>query len=285
MNDTLNSSIRKQLCALVCILCCSSFSPAFASFVITLNYTGDAQFASSFSAAKATWESKLSGYQNGVVVSTSAGSSYTVGQTIDQLFINASVVNIDGVGDILGSAGPTARARDQLGFTLATNGTMNFDAADVANLLAQGRLEAVILHEMAHVMGFGTLWEENGLYTAGSGEFLGANATLAWQRDYGQTGTPDVELGGGSGTANGHWNEVNNGAGPTGIVDALGRDMRDEIMTGWLNGNAYISDMTVQSFVDIGFRVTAVPEPNSLALLGLTTGFLLLRRRQARQLA
>jgi hypothetical protein len=49
--------------------------------------------------------------------------------------------------------------------------------------------------------------------------------------------------------------------------------MRFELMTGWLNTPSYISETTVQSFVDIGF-VAAVPEPATL--LSLASGALLL---------
>ncbi len=162
---------------------------------------------------------------------------------------------------------------------------MTFDSADVALLAQLNLLEAVVLHEMAHVLGFGTLWNANGLYTDGTGEFLGTNATAAWQNDFGQTGTPNVELGGGPGTANGHWNEVDGGAGATGIVDNLGRDMRDELMTGWLNSNPFISNMTIASFRDIGFiTTTAVPEPSLLTTMfaGLAAfGAVCQRRRKS----
>ena len=238
---------------------------ANAGLVLSINYTGPGQYAPAFNSAKGTLENLLVDYQNGLVVSRSSGSSYTVGQQVSQVFINATVTAIDGVGGILGQAGPTDFVRDILNFTLATDGITRFDSDDVEGLFTSGRLEPVILHEMAHVLGFGTLWTENGVYVSGTGEFTGVRATAAW--------TPDVELDGGRGTANAHWNEVDSGAGLTGIRDTAGRDMRDEIMTGWLNPNPFISNMTVQSFVDIGFTgVTAVLEPGSLALLFLGIG-------------
>jgi hypothetical protein len=36
---------------------------------------------------------------------------------------------------------------------------MKFDTADVGSLIANGQLDAVVLHEMNHVLGFGTLWQ------------------------------------------------------------------------------------------------------------------------------
>ena len=55
--------------------------------------------------------------------------------------------------------------------------------------------------------------------------------------------------------------------------------MRDELMTGWLSSNTFISDMTVQSFSDIGF--TVVPEPTSASWLLLGAIAMICRRERA----
>ena len=39
---------------------------------------------------------------------------------------------------------------------------MQFDSADLASLEAQGQLVNVILHEMGHVLGLGTIWTGQG---------------------------------------------------------------------------------------------------------------------------
>ncbi|MGB7325825.1 MAG: peptidase [Rubripirellula sp.] len=243
---------------------------ANAALVIDINYVGNSTFAPAFVNAKHTWESLLSGYQDGTVVYSSSGSSYVAGQTISSVFINASVATDDGVGGRLGQASVTQFAQDTMGFVLATDATIEFDADDVA-LLSIAELDALVSHEVAHAIGFGSLWTQNNVYVNGSGEFLGAHANLAWQNEFSQTGTSDVEVQGGLGTIGAHWNENLNGAGLTGITDSMGRDMRDELMTGWLNSNTFISDMTVASFTDIGFtaRVVPVPEPASAVLLGV----------------
>jgi len=214
-----------------------------------------------FSQAEATWEGLITGYELGI--------------TLTEVTINAAGVAIDGVGGILGSAGPEF-GTIQGGFILTTSGSMQFDTADLASLESGGQLEAVILHEMAHVLGLGTLWPLNGVYTSGTGQYTGAYGLAAYQTEFSQPGATyvPVELGGGGGTANGHWNEVNYGAGLTGITDGEGRDMRNELMTGWLNSPTFISQTTVQSFRDIGF--TVVPEPSTALLLAaglLTLGF------------
>ncbi len=254
---------------------------ASADLIINVNYSGDPDYAAAFTSAAQTWQNLLRGYQNGIVAVAYSGSGYSVGQTVSTVNINANLTTMDGAGGTLGSAGPSSAVVDQAGFTLATVGNMNFDVADAANLLSNGNWQNVILHEMAHVLGFGTLWEHNGVYTDGTGEFLGSNATAVWNSEFGQTGTADVELQGGSGTANAHWNENLNGSGLVGITDGLGRDMRDELMTGWLNSNSFISNLTVAAFKDIGFLgAEAAPEPGTLALASLGLGALALRRRK-----
>ncbi len=213
---------------------------------------------------------------------------------VASITITATVAPIDGPGMILGSAGPTAVSiQDEDGivggnvFLLTTSGDMTFDSADAGALTS-----SVIEHEMAHVLGFGTLWSaanvgaagagRQELYTAGSGQFTGATATAMWQSEFSQSDAfVPVELGGGGGTAGGHWNEVDNGAGLTGITQiGTGLDMRNELMTGWLNGPTFVSDTTLASFYDIGYTLATVPEPSSALLLGLGSFALILRRRR-----
>ncbi len=230
---------------------------ASAAFTITLNFTGlDATQQSYFVAAKTFWESAITGYAAGI--------------SLTGFTINATGAAIDGVGGILGSAGPSTSVT-QGGFRLTSSGAMTFDTADINALIAGGSFTDVIKHEMGHVIGIGTQWTANGVYVNNSGQYTGAQGLATYKVEFNQptaTFIP-VELGGGSGTANGHWNEVDGGAGLTGIVDGQGRDMRNELMTGWLNAPTFTSQMTVASLRDIGFTVnlSAVPEPGTWALL------------------
>ncbi len=246
---------------------------AQASFTITLSYTGlTLAQQSHFSAAASFWQSVITGYKPGV--------------TFTGVAISATGSVIDGVGGILGSAGPDSLALSQ-GTLYALTGSMDFDTADIDNLIGNGSFSAVIRHEIAHVIGFGTLWTDNGLYTNGTGQYTGANALASYKTEFSKplaTFVP-VELGGGAGTANGHWNEVDNGGGLTGIVDGQGRDMRLELMTGWLNTPTFVSRMTAAQFQDLGYAVNllAVPEPGSWALLLAAlplAGFAAWRRRR-----
>lgn len=197
-----------------------------------------------FTEAEEFWETLITGYQPGI--------------TLTGITINASGVLIDGPGQILGQAGPTAGVFQQ-GFGIATNGVMEFDSADLSVMEAAGILDEVIIHEMAHVMGFGTLWELNGLYVEGSGQYTGANALAIYNLEFDPLATfIPVELDGGEGTADGHWDE-----------DWLGGGQ--ELLTGFLDVPAFVSATTVASFQDLGYTtielVAAVPLPAPVLLL------------------
>lgn len=232
-----------------------------APFNIELNFTGGLTPSqqSIFTTAANTWESLISGYQAGISISS--------------LTINASGVTIDGAGGVLGQASPTRITR-QGGRWLPTRGLMQFDAADISVLEAEGSFLAVVLHEMAHVMGFGSLWTLNGVYVNGSGRFTGANAIAAARVEFGRPGATfiPVELGGGSGTANAHWDERDGGVCCTGFVSNQG-DATFELMTGWLNASSYISMTTVQSFVDIGYMAASGASVISVGDIGLAPAF------------
>lgn len=70
-----------------------------------------------------------------------------------RLLITATLEAIDGVGGVLGFAGPNAvwRACN----TISAEGEITFDIGDIAVLEADGSLEGVILHEMGHAIGVG----------------------------------------------------------------------------------------------------------------------------------
>lgn len=253
-------------------------------FSITVNYSGNALFQQAFMDAAAVWEGLIPYYTDG-----HQGSLQFSG-----IVINASVGAIDGVGGVLGSAGPATGGYDNSGFLLAATGTMQFDSADFAS--PTGSFQNVVLHEMAHVLGVGTLWQLNGLYNPSAasvidphngqtvGKYTGAYGLAGWQAEFDADATyVPVEKGGGSGTANGHWNEAD-GGGVTGYTSmANGRDSREELMTGWLNSDSFIGEVTKGSLRDLGYDVSlasVVPEPGVILIGCVVTSGLLLRRRR-----
>ena len=164
------------------------------------------------------------------------------GVVVDDLLIDASAVPIDGPGGVLGQAGPD---RFRAGSLLPYHGTMQFDSADLAALEANGQLTTVVLHEMGHILGIGTIWDNLGLLSgAGTSNprFVGAQATAQYNAIFGrnENGVP-VENSGGAGTADSHWRE-----------NILG----NEVMTGYVNSGANpLSRITIGSLADLGYQV------------------------------
>ena len=153
--------------------------------------------------------------------------------TIDDLVITASLVNIDGAGGVLGQAGPDAV---RTGSYLPYRGSMQFDAADASAYQAAGLFDDIVLHEMLHTVGFGTIWSAKGL-TSGGG-FNGSRANAV----YPASALIPLELDGGAGTAYSHWNE---------------ETFSNELMTGYIDGDNYLSYMTVASLGDLGYSVVS----------------------------
>jgi hypothetical protein len=216
-----------------------------------------------FRQAAQKWES--------IIVGDLPSATYN-GQTIDDVVIHASATPIDGRGDILGQAGPD---RVRSGSLLPYAGSMEFDSADMASMQSNGTLLGVILHEMGHVLGIGTIWKSKGLVAGArtsNSRFTGPQATAEFNRLFGQSrsGVP-LETGGGAGTRDSHWRE------------SL---FRSELMTGWVGPGSSqpISRITVASLADIGYTVNMAAAdrytPPGLALAaasdsladGLTSG-------------
>lgn len=181
-------------------------------------------------------------------------------ETVPGVVIYATVKSIDGVGKVVGSAGPCI-IRTVGKLTII--GTMNFDVADLQTIFADGRLNDVILHEMHHVLGFGTLWTNvtpKLIVNAGTDNtaFTGAAGIQGCVSAGGGQGkclpTIPLENKGGSGTADGHWRESIFGT---------------EMMTGYVSAPGVpnpLSLMTIGSMADLGYLVnTNVQDAYSLA--------------------
>lgn len=206
-----------------------------------------------FEAAAARWSELIVGdlpdMVNVSVDGSACGHPDLVNEDVDDVVIFAQVAPDDGPGKRLGFAGPCwyrFPTTPHLPFT----GVMSFDSADIAALEADGSLQAVILHEMGHVLGIGTLWQDPGMYLdapcnsaapPATSRFVGAEANA---RHVEAGGVPDqllVETDGGPGTACGHWDEDT---------------YVNEVMTGFLdNGENPVSAITAGSLADLGYDV------------------------------
>jgi hypothetical protein len=234
-----------------------------------------------FDSAVTRWQSLIVGDLASVNLNrpatTCAGVSHpALSETVDDLLIYVSLDSIDGPFGVLGQAGP-CMARGTAG--LPFFGGMHFDVADLSRLQTNGQLEMVILHEMGHVLGFGTLWGDLGLLQDPSDTvsanpivdtYFNGTAAIAW---FDSVSTPDYTGGQkvpvendktrfGVGSLNAHWRES--------VFDT-------ELMTPQLNSSVPnpLSAVSVGSLGDMGYLVNvtlsdsyAWPAPPAAAGLG-----------------
>jgi hypothetical protein len=242
-----------------------------AAFNIVVRYFGTqlptANQQAAFAAAEAKWETLIFGDLADVLVNVGAGAGCgpafadlpAVNETIDDIVIYAKVDSIDGVNGVLGQAGPCL-VRTSSGLTAL--GVMHFDKADFAALETSGQLSLVVLHEMGHVLGYGTLWNF-GPFALLAGpcpsatncttdpHFSGAQALAAFDRVGGSSYVAGAKVPVencvstpgpcDAGTVNSHWRES--------VLDR-------ELMTGYLNpGTNPLSIVTLASFWDMNYLV------------------------------
>ena len=180
--------------------------------------------------------------------------------TVNDVNIYVYIRPIDGAtgSNILGLATPVyVRTGSQLPFA----GCMIFDSANIDQLLANGGLYNVILHEMTHVFGFGTIWDEKQLLigacpSSSTPSFAGQSSQQAFVAALlpGVVfSNPIVPVEGegtcNDGTRDGHWSE-----------SVLG----NELMTGFLQAGVPnpLSAISSASLRDLGYVVNdAVSDP------------------------
>jgi hypothetical protein len=191
------------------------------------------------------------------------------GKPVDDIFITATAKAIDGPYGTLGQAAPSAVR--PMGSGLPYEGFMEFDSADVAYMVGNGTFDSVILHEMGHVLGLGSLWSSKQL-VRGVGTidpiYVGAFALAEYNALIGRTsaGVP-VENTGGAGTAGVHWRES--------VFDT-------ELMPGDAAPRGVpmpISRLTVAALQDLGYTVDyaaadpyKLPKPAASVMTAVASG-------------
>ena len=135
------------------------------SFDIALRYLGTEPTAaqkSTIRAAARVWERVITrGLPDRPVASSDEGCEdddpSLFGVLIDDLLINIRLQAVDGTGGVLAAAGPCwIRSADGLPYL----GDVLFDTADLASLELHDALGGTAAHEIAHVLGFGLLWDD-----------------------------------------------------------------------------------------------------------------------------
>jgi Leishmanolysin len=234
--------------------------------------------ALAFARAEVRWEQVIVGDLPDGSVNVAAGSCGTgtpaLNEIVDDVVILASFRGLDGPGNVLAQAGPClirdANNDDQFQVgDLPGVGIMAFDTNDRDFMEQNGILDAVVLHEMGHVLGIGSLWTDMGLLAdpargGASGadpHFTGADALAAFDAAGGVTyvgAKVPAEDTGGPGTVDSHWRES--------VFDA-------ELMTGFVDlGGNPLSAVTVASLADQGYQVDQAESDAYSLPLGLRAG-------------
>ena len=248
------------------------------AFNVDVRFIGDASLPvrTAFANAVAKWRQVIVGSIGTVNnVSIPAGpaanacSNWTPAVTgaVQNTIIFARIDSIDGpgtpdAGNILGQASPCYVNGNAIPFL----GFMEFDRYDVDLLVARGQFEKVVLHEIGHVLGIGTIWnfQRSLLNTSTMGDpyFMGsaARAQFAAINTVTYSGNPvPVDNTGGTGTANSHWR--------TSV-------MQRELMQGFaVNQVQPLSRITVGSLQDLGYLVNLAAADAFSLTAALRSGF------------
>jgi hypothetical protein len=238
--------------------------------LVYLNAPTSSQQAA-FENARSRWQAVVTSELSNIPFTNETRCGGSINETVDDLLILVNLGPIDGPGKVLGSAGPClTRATSHL----TVVGVMTFDTADLATLEAAGNLPDVILHEMGHVLGIGSLWDVFGLLADGCVEtspgsgvnvpgegltptYTGASALAAYTGSNGGGSAtaipvenyPDDSDGCPNGTRDSHWEEGDPNP-PNGI------GFRSELMTGFISGTVRpMSLTTIRSLADLGYTV------------------------------
>jgi Leishmanolysin len=234
----------------------STTSVPTAQFTISVRFVDPTPPSSSvltaFNLATAKWQSVIIGSVGSAPIKLAAGACDStqpaVNETVKDLLVLVHERQIrDTVPGqaILGEAGPCLIRKPG---NLPILGVMSLNSSTLATLANDGLLDDVIEHEMGHLLGFGTVWDLDGLLrdtTTSDPWFSGPLAQAAFRKALPSfTGKiVPVEANGGSGTTLSHWRES---------------VMTNELMTGFLNPGANpLSAITVESMADLGYTVNA----------------------------
>lgn len=230
--------------------------PAFNIQLVYVNRPTDPAVEQAFEDAAARWAEVITGDLPDVQANIRAGhcgSANGYKGKVDDLLIFVSVKKIDGQWGTLGSAGPCYLRGDSY---LPYAGMMKFDSEDLDWMKKDGILKDVILHEMGHVLGIGTLWEashfdflrydeQKDCLDASPVKYAGQHGVNAWHT-LGGRGLVPVEdsyntTQTGGGTDCGHWKEAT---------------FDNELMTGMAeNGSMPLSKVTIAGLEDLGYQV------------------------------
>ncbi len=217
-----------------------------------------------FDSAVAFWQRAIFGDVPNIPLNIAANTCFNgqpaMNETVDDIVIFVLLDSIDGPGKILGQAGPCyIRSSDKLPIM----GLIELDTADLQGLQNSNELTATITHEMAHVLGFGSIWSCSqiglcllaGPASQGGSDphFIGSQALAAFDRIGGinYTGGAKVPVenclapttcpGGGAASIDAHWRE-----------SVFGNELMTSVLNAGLNP---VSVLTIAAMGDEGYTV------------------------------
>ena len=169
-------------------------------------------------------------------------------RVVDDLAILVSVRNMDGLGGTLALSGPCWVHWES---SLPYLGGLILDRADVAELDARG-ISDLVVHEIGHVLGIGSLWGNFGflrnpsLFAPGADTHFEGNLAIAAFDNAGGAGylhgKVPVENVMGAGSADVHWRE-----------GVLGSELMTPVLAP--DESSPLSAITIQSLADMGYAV------------------------------
>ncbi len=235
------------------------------SFDIELRYVGTEPTAAQkkeIRAAADVWEDVIAGdlarvtlYDSRFICRASDPSDF--GEYVDDLRVDIRLRSIDGRDGTLGVAGPCLYRKDG---QLPAAGEVTFDTADLSRLGAAA-LRQLALHEIAHVLGYGTshpwrnLLRDSALRVGGGGpgtalpdtHFAGSAAVSAFDEALGSATYSGKKVPVendrkrfSKGALDGHWR-----------LSVFG----DELMAPTFASTAPLSKVTIAALADLGYQV------------------------------
>jgi len=214
------------------------------------------------------WETVLTGYQPGISIAS-------VPITINAVNTGLAAANFSG-------------STLQGGFRLATSGFININVNEIENFQNwQGHganglnfIDELLAHETGHVLGIGTLWDDNNVYD-NNFHYTGQHGLAAYKAEFDPAAQwVPVENAGNAGTPHSHWDQLmrsspQEGTPPpadpflldprVGVTDQYGRDRGLELMTGAIDPDylePFVSRFGVESMRDLGYTVAKFEDFN-----------------------
>lgn len=223
------------------------------TFDIQVRFVGNGatpRLRDAFTRAAARWSQVIVGDMGNTPINAPAGECQrwipALNQTVNDLVVYVRATNIDGPDKTVAQASPCYVNSET---KLPILGFFELDSADVDALVNREVLDDVVLHEMGHVLGIGTMWNYQRSLLSGTGTddpyFTGSGSRAAFLAiggsRYGGVPVP-VENIGSQGTRDSHWR-----------ASLFG----NELMQGFAQpGGMPLSSVTIASLGDLGYTVS-----------------------------